>query len=445
MRSPRRTPKLSIVVPVLDEAERIGAALAPLQPFRDAGHELVVVDGGSRDGTFAAAAPLADRVLLAPRGRAVQMNVGAAVATGDVLLFLHADCRLPVHADAAIARALSRGRTWGRFDVTLDGSSRTLPMVASFMNVRSAATGICTGDQAIFVERATFAAFGGFPALPLMEDIAISLTLKRLAGPPARLTEHVVVSGRRWDANGAWPTIRSMWALRWAYWRGADPRELAKRYYGVEPRDPPTLQVFAKAPVPGRVKTRLARTIGDDAAAAAYRALAERTLATAETAGRAGVVGAVELWLDPESDPAAIAPWRERYGVTIETQAGDDLGARMHHALRTSIARGHSALLIGTDVPGYDVAYLARAAAELERHDAVIGPADDGGYVLIGLARDIDVFRGVPWSTPDVMTATRARLAAARASHAELPPLWDVDTHDDFLRWCDRPVTEVAP
>jgi rSAM/selenodomain-associated transferase 2/rSAM/selenodomain-associated transferase 1 len=436
--------KLSIVVPVLDEAERIHTALAPLQPFRTAGHELLVVDGGSRDGTFEAALPLADRVLQAPRGRAVQMNVGASVATGDVLLFLHADCRLPPSADVAIAGALARGRAWGRFDVTLDGDSRALPMVASFMNVRSAVTGICTGDQAMFVERATFDAIGGFPALPLMEDIAISRTLKRLAGPPARLTERVVASGRRWDTHGAWPTILSMWALRWTYWRGADVRDLARRYYGAVPRHPPTLQVFAKAPVPGRVKTRLARTIGTEAATAAYRALAERTLATAAAARRAGVAGAIELWLDPESDPAAIAPWRDRYGVTIETQAGDDLGSRMHSALRSSIARGVPALLVGTDVPGYDVAYLAHAAAALERHDAVIGPAEDGGYVLIGLARDIDVFGGVPWSTSEVMASTCARLAAAGASHVELPPLWDVDTVDDFLRWHDRPLAMAA-
>ena len=430
--------KLSIVVPVLDEAERIRKALAPLQPFRAAGHELLVVDGGSRDGTLDAAQPLADRVLPAPRGRAVQMNVGASVATGDVLLFLHADCRLPPGADVVIAGALARGRAWGRFDVTLDGDSHALPMVASCMNARSAATGICTGDQAMFVERAMFDAIGGFPALPLMEDIAISRTLKRFAGPPARLHERVVASGRRWDADGAWRTILSMWALRWAYWRGAKVRDLARRYYGVEPRDPPTLQVFVKAPVPGRVKTRLARTLGAEAAASTYRALAERTLATAAAARRAGVVGAIELWLDPESDPAAIVPWRDRFGVTIETQAGDDLGARMRNALRSSTTRGVPALLVGTDVPGYDVAYLARAAAALERHDAVIGPAEDGGYVLVGLARDIDVFGGVPWSTPEVMAATRARLAATDASHVEIPPLWDVDTHDDYVRWRDR-------
>jgi rSAM/selenodomain-associated transferase 1 len=278
-------------------------------------------------------------------------------------------------------------------------------------------------------------ALGGFPPLPLMEDVTISRTLGSRAGRPARLRERVVAAGRRWDTHGAWPTIRSMWALRWAHWRGADPRGLARRYYGTAPRDPPTLLVFAKAPVPGRVKTRLARTIGDDAAAAAYRALAERTLATAAAARRAGVVGAIELWLDPESDPAAIAPWPERYGVTVETQVGSDLGARMRDALRASIARDTPALLIGTDVPGYDIAYLAHAAAALERHDAVVGPAEDGGYVLIGVSRDIDAFGDVPWSTPGVMAATRERLAAAGAKYVELPPLWDVDTGDDYARW----------
>jgi rSAM/selenodomain-associated transferase 2 len=203
MRSPRRAPKLSIVVPVLDEAPRLVAALRPLQPLRDAGHELIVVDGGSSDGTFEAAVPLADRVLQAPRGRAVQMNVGAAIATGNVLVFLHADCRLPPDPDRAIGSALARGSRWGRFDVALEGASRELPMVAAFMNARSGASGIATGDQAMFVERASFDAIGGFPALPLMEDVAISRTLKRFAGPPARLAERVVASGRRCDAHGA--------------------------------------------------------------------------------------------------------------------------------------------------------------------------------------------------------------------------------------------------
>lgn len=436
--------KLSIIVPVLDEAERIGASLTALQPFRAAGHEIVVVDGGSRDGSPERAMPLADRVVESPSGRAVQMNVGATVAAGEVLLFLHADCRLPPRADAAIGCAIAAGRRWGRFDVALDGRSPALPMVAALMNARSAATGICTGDQALFVERGAFEAIGGFPPIPLMEDIAISRALKRHAGPPAPLRERVVASGRRWDRDGAWPTIGSMWTLRWAYWRGTDPRELARRYYGAEPPVAPSLLVFARAPVPGRVKTRLAKTIGDEAAALAYRALAERTLAIAAASRRCGVVGDVELWLDPHSDPAGIATWRERYGVAVETQAGGDLGARMRHALCASIARGRPALLIGTDVPGYDVAYVARAAAALARHDAVVGPAEDGGYVLIGLARDLDVFGDVQWSTARVLEQTRERLALAGASHALLPPLWDVDTHDDYLRWRESCPCETA-
>jgi rSAM/selenodomain-associated transferase 2/rSAM/selenodomain-associated transferase 1 len=436
--------KLSIVVPVLDEAQRIGEALAPLQRPRGAGHEVIVVDGGSRDDTRALAAPLADRVLESPRGRAVQMNVGASTATGDALLFLHADCRLPPNFDAAIDDALARGRRWGRFDVALDGRSRALPVVAAAMNARSAATGICTGDQAIFVDRQAFDALGGFPPLALMEDVAMSRLLKRCAGRPARLRARVVASGRRWDARGALPTILSMWGLRWAYWRGVDARDLARRYYGVAPRVAPALLVFAKAPEPGRVKTRLARTIGDGMAVTVYRELADRTLRTAAAARRAGVVSAVELWLDPQSDAEAIATWRDRFGVTVAMQSGADLGERMRGALRSSIARGRSALLIGSDVPGYDVAYLARAAAALERNDATLGPAEDGGYVLIGLARDVDAFEGVPWSTPAVMAATRARLAAAGASCVELPPLWDVDTFGDYLRWRDEAVATGA-
>jgi len=402
------------------------------------------VDGGSRDDTRALAAPLADRVLESPRGRAVQMNVGASTATGDALLFLHADCRLPPNFDAAIDDALARGRRWGRFDVALDGRSRALPVVAAAMNARSAATGICTGDQAIFVDRQAFDALGGFPPLALMEDVAMSRLLKRCAGRPARLRARVVASGRRWDARGALPTILSMWGLRWAYWRGVDARDLARRYYGVAPRVAPALLVFAKAPEPGRVKTRLARTIGDGMAVTVYRELADRTLRTAAAARRAGVVSAVELWLDPQSDAEAIATWRDRFGVTVAMQSGADLGERMRGALRSSIARGRSALLIGSDVPGYDVAYLARAAAALERNDATLGPAEDGGYVLIGLARDVDAFEGVPWSTPAVMAATRARLAAAGASCVELPPLWDVDTFGDYLRWRDEAVATGA-
>lgn len=226
--------RLSIVVPVLDEAAGIAASLALLRPFRERGAEVIVVDGGSRDATRALAAPLADRVVEAPRGRALQMNAGAAAATGGALVFLHADTRLPEGADDAIAQALA-GREWGRFDVAIEGSSRWLPVVAAFMNARSRLTGIATGDQALFVRRDAFDAVKGFLPIPLMEDIAFSRAMKR-RGPPACLSARVRTSGRRWERHGPLRTILLMWRLRLAYFLGADPARLAERYVPHGPR-----------------------------------------------------------------------------------------------------------------------------------------------------------------------------------------------------------------
>ena len=224
-------PRLAIVLPALDEAPCIEATLQRLQPLRERGALVVVADGGSRDATAALATPLADRVLAAPRGRARQMNAGAAACTdADVLLFLHADTRLPDAADALVLDALRHGASWGRFDVRIEGRSRWLPVVAAAMNLRSRLTGIATGDQTLFITRAAFDAVGGFPDQPLMEDVEISRRLKRVAGAPVCLRERVMTSGRRWDRDGAWRTIVLMWRLRWAYWRGASPEALARRY-----------------------------------------------------------------------------------------------------------------------------------------------------------------------------------------------------------------------
>jgi rSAM/selenodomain-associated transferase 2 len=222
--------RVSIVVPALDEAEGIERTLRPLQALRARGAEVIVVDGGSRDATRALAAPLADRVLEAPRGRAAQMNAGAAAGRGDTLLFLHADTLLPEGALDAIGSALADQRhAWGRFDVRIEGASRLLALIGAAMNLRSRFSGIATGDQAIFVRRAAFEAAGGFPAIPLMEDVALSTALKRISRP-ACLRERVATSGRRWERHGVLRTTALMWRLRLAYALGADPSRLARRY-----------------------------------------------------------------------------------------------------------------------------------------------------------------------------------------------------------------------
>lgn len=219
-----------MVAPVLDEAAGLAERLAALAPLRARGAEVILVDGGSTDGTQAIALGRCDVLLAAPRGRAAQMNAGAAQARGDVLLFLHADTRLPDGADDAILDGLEgTGRAWGRFDVAIEGRSPLLPLVAAMMNLRSRLTGIATGDQAMFVRRDAFERAGRFPEIPLMEDIALSRALKAIS-PPVCLHAKVRTSGRRWDANGALRTILLMWRLRFAYFRGADPAQLALRY-----------------------------------------------------------------------------------------------------------------------------------------------------------------------------------------------------------------------
>lgn len=223
--------KVSIIMPVLNEGEGLRGAVNALRHLRASGHEVIVVDGGSTDGTPAIAGALADKALTCASGRALQMNAGARAAQGDILLFLHADTLLPPGADHLIIEGLRQtGRGWGRFDVRLAGRHPLLRVVGFAMNLRSRLTGIMTGDQAIFVRRDWFERVGGYPEIALMEDIALSKSLRR-EGPPLCLRQKVLTSSRRWREHGIVRTMVTMWRLRLAYFLGADPAQLARRYY----------------------------------------------------------------------------------------------------------------------------------------------------------------------------------------------------------------------
>jgi rSAM/selenodomain-associated transferase 2 len=226
--------RLAIIVPVLNEAAVLPAALERLAPLRARGARVIVVDGGSDDGSDSIARAQADVVLSAARGRASQMNDGAAAALADagvgVLLFLHADAVLPADADRHVANAVeNRREAWGRFDVEIVGRSRWLRVVAALMNTRSRLTGICTGDQAIFATRSLYERLGGYAPIALMEDIDFSRRARRVARPLA-VSARVQVSGRRWERHGVLRTIVLMWRLRLAYRLGADPARLAAAY-----------------------------------------------------------------------------------------------------------------------------------------------------------------------------------------------------------------------
>jgi rSAM/selenodomain-associated transferase 2 len=223
--------KLSIIIPVLNEASVIVQTLSFLQPLRQKGHEVIVVDGGSNDDSMFLSKPLTDKVIQTLRGRSRQMNAGANSARGNIFLFLHADTFLPDHADRLIIEGMNgKRRLWGRFDVKLSGKPPLLRLIEFLMNWRSRLSYIATGDQGIFVKRGLFEKVGGFPEIDLMEDIALCKILKKY-GRPLCLWQRVITSSRRWEEKGLFRTVLLMWFLRFAYFFKADPKRFIKFYY----------------------------------------------------------------------------------------------------------------------------------------------------------------------------------------------------------------------
>ena len=222
---------ISVIIPALDEAATIADTLTALQPMRERGHQVLLVDGGSSDNTIALAKPLVDLVLCSSAGRAAQMNAGAAAASGDLLWFVHADTCMAPDTDVLLHNALHDSvKEWGRFDIRLSGDTAALRIIAQMMNWRSRLSGIATGDQGIFMRRDAFKRIGGFADIPLMEDIDISKRLKRAAGKPLCLSRKLITSSRRWEREGILRTIVLMWRLRLAYWLGVNPADLARQY-----------------------------------------------------------------------------------------------------------------------------------------------------------------------------------------------------------------------
>lgn len=237
---------LSIVIPLLNEADNLPRLMGHLAHLNPAPYQVILVDGGSTDNSVAIAKELIEslidsspsvisgqvidwQITESAAGRALQMNAGAELATGDVLLFLHADTQLPNHAIADITSAV-RQAAWGRFDVRLDSSAWMLKVVSQMINWRSRFSGIATGDQAIFIKKPLFEQLGGYPQQPLMEDIELCKRLKAI-GKPACLRSKVITSARRWQQYGTWRTIGLMWHLRFDYWRGVSADNIKQRYY----------------------------------------------------------------------------------------------------------------------------------------------------------------------------------------------------------------------
>lgn len=428
--------KISVVIPTLNEAMVLPRTLLALQGLRARGHEVVVVDGGSQDETVALAQSQADVVVSSPPGRAQQMNLGASVATGDTLLFLHADSLPPEDLDQQIFEC-RQSSVWGRFRIRIEGRSWQLPMVAWFINHRSRITNVATGDQGIFISKAVFDTIGGFPNISLMEDVALTKQLRKLA-PSAIPRSPITTSGRRWDDLGAWRTIVLMWKLRFLFWLGTNPHTLAKMYRmprGMKPRANAHIIIFAKAPVAGYAKTRLIPSLGPEGAAA----VAERLLANAVAEACAARLGPVTLCVTPSTDHPVFARLASQYPITLALQPEGDLGQRMHQTFRRAFldAPTQPVLLMGTDAPELNATRLQTAAHALSgakpQKPAVFIPALDGGYALVGLCEpQPHLFEEIQWSTSRVLQQTKARARHLGTPLVCLEAISDVDEPEDL-------------
>jgi len=222
-------PQLSVIIPVRNEAQVLPRLLDDLSALRAAGAELIVVDGGSSDGTCELALGRADQLLRSALGRALQMNAGAAIARGEYLWFVHADTRVSAESLSRLQSVLGERPLWGRFDVRLSGGRLAFRVIGWMINLRSRLTGIASGDQGIFVTRQGFDALGGYASIPLMEDLQLCRRLRAQARPRC-LRPPLSTSSRRWEEKGIWRTVVLMWCLRLAYYCGVSPEKLARQY-----------------------------------------------------------------------------------------------------------------------------------------------------------------------------------------------------------------------
>ncbi len=422
-----------MVIPTLNESGHVEQLLAQLQPLRARGHELILVDGGSTDNTLLLAENRADKILQCKPGRARQLNHGAKAATGDVLWFVHVDTVIPPNADTCINEALrNSGRVWGRFNISLSGRHPLFRIIETMMNLRSRLSGIATGDQGIFVIRSAFESAGGFREIALMEDICISQQMKQQSRPVC-LRSRLISSSRRWEQHGILKTVLLMWWLRLAFFLGVRADTLA-RWYSYKTIDSAraAILVFAKAPEPGKVMTRLIPALGEKGAANLHAHMLESSIQRLKDLPGIDV----QLWCAPDTSHALFTECRVRYGISLHSQEGADLGERMSHAFNKVLKDYGRVVLIGTDCPELNADDIRESLDKLEQGcDAVLGPAIDGGYVLIALRQSSPyLFQSMQWGSDHVLNDTRDRLRALGWRWHELSERHDIDRPEDLDR-----------
>lgn len=428
-------PGLTVLIPTLDEGARIDRILDDIDALSTVVDlEVVVADGGSRDGTRERARRRGARVVVSGPGRGVQLAAGASKSNGAWLFVVHADCTVQPTARADIVRHLDWGEEdrYAYFRFELDGRGRRFRWVERGQRARERWLGLVYGDQGLLMSRALYERSGGYPAWRVLEDVEILRRLDFAGGQRRRLDASLPTSPRRYEKEGTLSAVARNVRVAASFHLGGDPQRLASAYPADRTVPSRTVVVFAKEPVPGRVKTRLAADIGNDAAARIYRTLGRETVEALHGGG-----WRIQVFADPPDEGARrrVATW---LGVPVEDvrpQIDGDLGARMSAAMEEAFLSSDRVCVVGTDVPDLDIETLDRAFAALDDADVVFGPATDGGYYLVGAtAHRPGLFEGIAWSTRSVLSTSleRAREMGARA--ALLAARTDVDTLADVPR-----------
>ncbi len=428
----------SVVIPTLNEETNIRECVAHVRRL-DPALEVIVADGGSADRTVQLAREAGAVTCGARRGRGTQMNAGAALTSGDILLFLHADTRLPSNALDVLADFFLDGKVQvGTFGVTFTPNHPALALYSMRASHDSIFSSF--GDQCIVVRKQFFTSLGGFPDWPLFEDVHF-LRIARRKTRIYKFPATVTTSSRRHQQNGVLRQgARNFWYIV-QYLRGVPAEELAAKYYGWHRYPEMSLIVFARLPLPGKVKTRLARDVGDEPAAEFYRLCAEHVFR--ESDKLSGRVQRYLFYSDPE-DSKEMQHWGgPRFNYVA--QAGRDLGNRLEHAFGTVFEQGaQKAIVLATDVPGISADIVDEASEALDHSDAVLGPCPDGGYYLLGMKQlHKDLFANIPWSTNQVLDKTSDAMRKLGLGVRWLPSLADIDTGEDLRRWHEEVLTPV--
>lgn len=425
--------KYSFVVPCLNEEKFIIECLQSIRKNFN-GDEIILVDGGSSDQTLELASRFDVKIIKSAKGRGIQMNAGAEKATGDILIFVHADTFIPENSKQLIENEFANPNIKiASFRLGFDADHKILNFYTKFSNYDSMFTKF--GDQCIIIRKTFLGELGGFPNWSIFEDVHL-LSKARKKSKIKILDAAVVTSSRKFLLGGIIRTQIRNAILFLQYFLGLDHDKIARNYYSMNIKKKNAIIIFAKYPKHGNVKTRLAKTLGEAFATNFYVRCSEHTFKECLKLSKHSVSF---LFYPDKEHSLELKSWAGKNFI-YKIQDGKDLGARMRNAF-TEVFKNNfeKVLIVGTDIPDLSSGLINQALSELDKNEIVIGPSTDGGYYLLGMKKfHPDLFNNIQWSSEEVLNKTLNIINQLDLNFNLLPKLMDIDTEEDLKGWYSK-------